>query len=274
MPETKYTKDGKKVAVIGKLNNTEWIVQEIFVSNGQEFPGGENFVVTSLLDELAETWQEKKDGEKQANTERSVKELNVTLSRLRKEKTQLRMDIDLSKLINKVKEKYTDVDIEQFDSLFAFMSGSITHLVIPDWNSVYKIETFPEAIKGLDDDKFNGLRLISLFGCNKYGERYKNDSLSLDWRINRWRDDSGNWTKIYPCKSYEEAVGIVDSLIIKNDTTEKLIQLKKKYGLKNPTEEKIKVFKNKFIENKKEAIQKAKENVEQLEATLEEMEKE
>ena len=32
--ETKYLSDGRKVVVIGQLNNVESIVQEIFVSDG------------------------------------------------------------------------------------------------------------------------------------------------------------------------------------------------------------------------------------------------
>ena len=55
----KYTTDGKKVVVIGDLNQTEKIVQEIFVTeDGAEIPSGERFVVKSLLDEPAKSWQE------------------------------------------------------------------------------------------------------------------------------------------------------------------------------------------------------------------------
>jgi len=50
MSEYKYLKDGRKVAVVGRLNNNQWIVQEIFVSGDQEFPCGEHFVETTLLD--------------------------------------------------------------------------------------------------------------------------------------------------------------------------------------------------------------------------------
>src|SRR6476659_8101217 len=45
MTDIKYTDDGKKVMVVGKLNAQQTIVQEIFVSAGQEIPSGENFVV-------------------------------------------------------------------------------------------------------------------------------------------------------------------------------------------------------------------------------------
>lgn len=59
MSDYKYTDDGKKVAVIGKLNAEQTIVQEVFVSQGQEFPSGENFVVKSLHDKPAESWKAK-----------------------------------------------------------------------------------------------------------------------------------------------------------------------------------------------------------------------
>lgn len=55
----KYTTDGKKVVVLGDLNSNEKIVQEIFITpSGNELPGGENFVVKSLLDEPAKSWKE------------------------------------------------------------------------------------------------------------------------------------------------------------------------------------------------------------------------
>jgi len=55
----KYTSDGKKVLVVGKLNAQETIVQEIFISNDNEIPSGENFVVKSLHDAPAVSWKEK-----------------------------------------------------------------------------------------------------------------------------------------------------------------------------------------------------------------------
>lgn len=57
----KYTTDGRKVVIIGDLNQTEKIVQEIFVTeDGAEIPSGERFVVKSLLDTPAKSWKEKR----------------------------------------------------------------------------------------------------------------------------------------------------------------------------------------------------------------------
>lgn len=43
MSNMKYLADGRKVVVIGKINQTEHIVQEIFVTDsGDELPSGDN----------------------------------------------------------------------------------------------------------------------------------------------------------------------------------------------------------------------------------------
>jgi 23S rRNA C2498 (ribose-2'-O)-methylase RlmM len=61
MNELKYTSDGKKVSVIGKINQTEFIVQEIFVTeSGDEIPSGENFTAKSLHDKPVISWKEKR----------------------------------------------------------------------------------------------------------------------------------------------------------------------------------------------------------------------
>lgn len=60
MSEIKYTSDGRKVVVIGRLNNTEMIVQEVFVrDDGSEIPSGEQFTAKGLHDAPVKSWQEK-----------------------------------------------------------------------------------------------------------------------------------------------------------------------------------------------------------------------
>ena len=63
----KYTSDGKKVAIVGKLNAQETIVQEVFVSGESEIPSGENFIVKSLHDNPVVSWKEKKTQEIEDN---------------------------------------------------------------------------------------------------------------------------------------------------------------------------------------------------------------
>ena len=78
--EIKYTTDGKKVKVIGSLNNQQKIVQEIFITNdGSEIPSGENFVVTSLHEAPVESWKEKKLRELETNFDSTRRKLENDL---------------------------------------------------------------------------------------------------------------------------------------------------------------------------------------------------
>ena len=267
--EYKYTKDGKKVAVISKLNNEEWIVQEIFVSNGKEYPAGENFVERTLLDEPAETYQSRRAKE----AEESLEKLKCQMELLEKESRIKRRKRDAVKLINQALEKYQDMDFGQLDTLFAFLAGEITHLVISRYSD-YRIVSLVDGIEAVDNhgswQSLDGLRMVSLFGCREYCERYKDDrTLRLDWKINEYRDSSGSWREFWPCSSHEEAVQKLDELLAgEKDVCEKLIELKKKYKLANPTKKKIKEYYARCVESKKEYVASAKTALKEKEKEL------
>ena len=60
MSDLKFLSDGRKVSVIGKINKTEFIVQEVFVTaSGDEIPSGENFTAKSLHDAPVQSYKEK-----------------------------------------------------------------------------------------------------------------------------------------------------------------------------------------------------------------------
>jgi len=253
--ECKFTKDGKKVAVLGKLNNEEWIVQEIYVSGDKEFPGGENFVTKTLLDHPAETYELKNKRE----LDQRIEKLESRVSSLRNDCEIAQHEATATELINRVNIAYTDVDVAQLETLCLFMSGKITHCVVDSY-SLPVIKTLREALKAADHDygyRFEGLKLVSLFGCGPRTERRDDAKLSLDWRINQYRDGSGSWRKIWPCVSFDAAVAKVDELIGKEEkATEKSIELKKQLGLQNPSIEKITAYWERQITAKREAIEK------------------
>ncbi|HEN3351269.1 TPA: hypothetical protein ACKBO6_004487, partial [Yersinia enterocolitica] len=65
--ETKFLSDGRKVVIVGQLNNQETIVQEVFVTAaGDELPGGERFVVKSLHDVPVESYLSKEKARQEA----------------------------------------------------------------------------------------------------------------------------------------------------------------------------------------------------------------
>ena len=272
MTETKYTRDGKKVAVIGKLNNEEWIVQEIYVADGKEFPAGENFTTKTLLDKPAETYHSRRQKEQ----EQCLKSIEGQIEKAHKQRQIAERKATAARLINYATQKYADIDLEQLDTLFAFLSGEITHIITRDY-SEYRIEFLVDAVEATNSDSWchissDGLRLVSLFGCRESGEREQNDrNFRLDWRINKYRDASGNWTPIYPCKSYEQAVKKLDELISQEENaSEKLIKTKQKYNLQHPSEEKISAYYQRVAESKKKSVENTEKKFEEAKAELEE----
>lgn len=199
MMEMKYTKDGRKVLVVGKLNSEQHIVQEIFVTNGQEVPSGESFVVSVLLDAPAESWKEKnlrqleeRYDKSRKNLERQTNEVNQRL-RVAEEKAKHRTAALLAFAKNS--------DHEQLKTLHSFLSGEITHFFVDssyspeivDWNSNKPYQTDSWAGRM----KVEGMALISLFG---------NSNGQMNYRINKYRDGSGSNATIIPCRSYEHAL--------------------------------------------------------------------
>lgn len=269
--EIKYTKSGKKVAVLGKLNKESWIVQELFVANGHEYPAGENFIETTLLDKPAETWHAREE----KRLELRKAELEKEVKKLRSQTKILYRKSSAAKLINEAIAKYEKVDVAQLETFLNFISGNITHIVIEKYGD-YEIVSLLDAVEATDsyigENSLDGLKLVSLFGCSKDGTRDENDrAFRLDWRINDYRDGSGSYKHIYPCKSHREAVSLVDSLITNLEATESLIKLKEKYALTNPLEEKIAVFIQRQIESKKKQIETQRETLSKFEDELKNM---
>lgn len=198
-PEIKYTKDGRKVSVVGTLNSEQRIVQEIFVSGDQEFPGGENFVVSSLLDEPAESWKDKKLRELEERFERDRKEWD---KRIEQQNNKMREACEKAKhKAAALLDFASNSDNEQLQRLNDFLAGEITHFFILGMFNPKIVEWDDDAFYGVDRwhgcAKIESLRLVSLFGSSK-GD--------LSFHLNRYSDGSGGWEEIVPCRSYDEAL--------------------------------------------------------------------
>ena len=199
MNPAKYTSDGKKVVIVGKLNAQETIVQEIFVSGGSEIPSGEHFVVKSLHDAPAESWKAKNLRELEENYERTKERLESEMQKARK---YLGLAIEKAKEKAKCLMAFADnANDSQLDLLRAFLSGEITHYA--------KIGHSPEIITADDtwlfqvdnhygETRMEATKLMSVFGSS---------GGKLDFRIHSYRDGSGGSQEITPCRSYAEALG-------------------------------------------------------------------
>lgn len=258
----KYTNDGKKVVVIGSLNSKETIVQEIFISDGSEVPSGEHFVVKSLHDAPAISWQEKtlKDLKKRFESERESL-LNKTDS-LQKEVRHQNKNLRL--LVQKNRKYAKLIGDDCFETLIKFICGEITHVVEAGWSD-YKIKLFGDVVSTDKYDYYDdNLKMVTLFGRSDYG---------FDWKINRYSDGSGSNRTIIPCSSYKEALNVLECLIserIKDSgVTDNMLAAKDHYNLSRPTEEEARGHYKKKYEAKAALIAKEEEKIQKHRAELE-----
>jgi hypothetical protein len=196
----KYTSDGRKVLVVGKLNATEHIVQEIFVAaNGQEIASGENFVVKGLHDAPVESWKTKDLREREERYERDKAELER-----RSKETHRRLESAIAKAklrASALLEFAEHSEDAQVQRLRAFLAGEITHLFIDGSDkavSTWDSDTMFQVDNEYGRSKIEAIKLVSLLG--------RSDG-RLDYKLHRYYDGSGrDECTIVPCRSYEEAL--------------------------------------------------------------------
>jgi hypothetical protein len=203
----KYTKDGRKVCVVGKINATEYIVQEIFVTkSGDEIPSGEKFTTKSLTDEPCETWQARNAAKLEAQIKTLDCELEAMNKTLRNAQEQFKANKTLIASMNKLSEALPEAT---FETLCGVMSGSYEWAVVEDYR-VPKIIPFNETLFCWENScgarVFDSIKLLTLFG--------KSDG-DVEFRINQYRDGTGSWTSAWFFREKQEAVDYAHGLAVK-----------------------------------------------------------
>ena len=253
MNEIKYTTDGKKVIVIGNLNNQEKIVQEIYICNGAEIPQGENFVVKSLLDAPVKSWKEERIAEIET---RYKKEYDARVKEMDELTRKHRLAVSLFKeKISFVKSASEKINPETFDLLSAYICNEIKYVVIDDTKIV--------EFKDFKQDYDGKLRLISIFG---------KDDGSLQYKVGEYYDYSGSHRKFTPCMSYEEAINTLTEYINSKDTySDYDLKSCKEYNIAiDPT--KLEAYKAKRRESILKDIEYDKNKLAETETKLKELE--
>ncbi len=258
----KYTADGKKVVIIGQINNTDYIVQEIFVTDdGSEIPSGEKFVTKNLLDEPAKTWLEKRNEELKNKEKESLRYLEQISEKTRIEK--IKLDSISSAVHSSLKVK-DFIDSELFDTsiLANFLCGNIKYLVIGGYSS-WKIVDMIEKTTETEYGRFNGLKLASILGGSE-GD--------IHYRIHQYSDHSGSSEEAYPFNTLEDAKEKLKELAIesvdKNHLSKEQFSYLMEVGvvLDEETLKKYKLYqeelKNKNIEYYKKQIEDFQEKIE------------
>lgn len=220
----KFTADGKKVAIIGALNATETIVQEVYVTDGTEFPAGEHFVVKTLLNAPAETYKAKEE----RRILEDIEKHKAVLTKLQNEITDFRYKAAAAAAKIRWIEGIKELEIQAvFDNLKSMLCGEYTHVVLPS-SQIEIMEWDHKLFTACDDyrrDMFENLKMISLFG-------HWNGRLGMDWRVNGYSDGSGSSRQFIPCKSLQEAIEASKAIIeAKTNLSDHDFKFCVKYGI-------------------------------------------
>lgn len=179
--ETKYLSDGKKVVIVGTLNNKETIVQEIFVTDsGDEVPSGERFVVKSLHDEPVKPWKQREAEKAETQYDKRMFELE----NIRKEIQS--MQREKSNHAKAIRSTLSIIEqLKDFDfGILADVAARNIKWAVESGYYWYKPKAFDDVM--MADGRYDeGVKLISIH-C-------KHDK-SLSYRVNQYSDGSGSYT--------------------------------------------------------------------------------
>ncbi|HII4519569.1 TPA: hypothetical protein ACY4UA_001005 [Yersinia enterocolitica] len=269
--ETKFLSDGRKVVIVGQLNNQETIVQEVFVTAaGDELPGGERFVVKSLHDVPVESYLSKE----KARQEAALAKAKAAIESVNREISDTRNKLSLYRDMLKQVKAFTDNIEEQDLSHFVnVMTGQLNYAVQADYR-IPKIEKFSEYMSVIDNSygnkSYQGLKVMSVLG---------NSDGRIDLRVNRWGDGSGSYSDVTFFKTYEEAREFVKSSALKlleiGSLSVEELQHLKKIGVEFNQDEMMKIRSRlessceKHLENLTATFNKSKEKIEADKAYIE-----
>lgn len=266
----KYTTDGKKVVVIGDLNQTEKIVQEIYVTDdGCEIPQGERFVVTSLLDSPAKSWKEKELDRLESRYERESKAWETKIYQLIKEKESAYAALSnrVKWLRNVAKEPQMKSLNIVLNTIADFMDGSVKWVLINDWSYGYVLEKFDDnGISNIMNNTESGdcgsMRLLSLFG---------DSNGNFDFKVSNYSDGSGSDKRVLFFRSRDEALKhIQDKINNKSEYNCSDLETLKKYQL-NIDMEKYNKYQEGLIKNSSKRIEDLKISIENEKKVLEKL---
>ncbi len=257
MKEIKYTNDNKKVNVIAKVNNSDYIVREVFIVDGKEIASGENFVVSSVHDAPVVSWKEKHLKEMEERYESERKTIDRNLDTLRK---SYNIQKDRLSGLSSYLRKVTDENVfKAFELVSDVLTGKIEWVVKEQYSS-YEVIKF-EDLKITYDGT---LKLMSLFG---------DDTGDFSLRLNQYRDGSGSgWETVHLFKDKKSAMAKFTELLNgEKQLSDTTYETAKKYGIKI-SKEKLKAYKDYKINNIKTSMERAKQGIEADKKKIKEIE--
>jgi hypothetical protein len=206
--DCKYLSDGNAVTVVRELAEG-YLVQRIYASANEEgeWASGEVFLVDKVHDQAPTAKQDAR-----------LTKLRIEIDELYKTKSNLLEEINTAKKSESARlaryRKY-----EALRHLDDFIDGKITHYVVKNY-STWEIEDINSAKKN-EYDRGN-TKLLCLHG------RSNGD---LQWHLYDYSDGSGSHHEVFPCRSYEEALGrVCNELSLLESVNQYAVKSAEKYG--------------------------------------------
>lgn len=212
MSEKKYLADGRKVVIVGVLNQNESIVQEIFVTEaGDEVPSGERFVAKSLHDSPVVSHKDKR----LEQIEKRIKDSEAEWQALKNKKAETTRQLGLLRTVLKSSKRFVEAfDKADLEHLSLVMSGN-AKWVVYDRGMVERPVPILDALDYEDGwSRDSPIKLISLLG---------NSNGNLSFSLHRYPDGSGgDGDKVSFFGTWGEAVGAVREIAELRLSVEKL----------------------------------------------------
>tara|TARA_R110002051_G_scaffold318201_1_gene400252 strand:- start:155 stop:985 length:831 start_codon:yes stop_codon:yes gene_type:complete len=162
--ESKYLSDGRKVVVIGQLNNVESIVQEVFVSeSGDQIPSGEKFTTKSLHDEPVKPWKQKEAEKAEAQYNKMRLEIKDIKKELLVMKGKRQGHVDILKQNEKLISLFDGFNVNDLTDI---LMGNVKYVIASNSYS-FKVQEFEDGLFSWSDsygDKtYEGLCMMRLY---------------------------------------------------------------------------------------------------------------
>jgi DNA-binding transcriptional MerR regulator len=229
-----YLSNGQEAEYISSCSAGGHVVSPIFTRHYSDIGDIEETGEPKIVSNVYSNPATEKLADSMQALQKKRDELHSQIRKLNEEIEQKNIENkNLTEAINKYPDIKKAVD---------FLEGKITHLVfIKEWGASM-IYTFKEALEETEYG-FEGLRLISLFGTNKRGH--------TQWKINRYRDGSGNWQIIYPFYSEQQAKEFLQEVL--NENIQHVLQ-KREEILDNKVDINLTIGKNCWLDIPREWI--------------------
>jgi hypothetical protein len=159
----KYLPDGRKVAVLGEINKTEFIVQEIFVTGqGVEIAGGEKFTAKGLLDSPSITWKQKDAAEAETRYKQATAKLESIELQVHEAKKLLTANQSLA---HQAKKFLCGIPVGALNDVIDLCAGKIEWIIVEGYGIQRPVKYIDALInRGTEYDRDASLKMLSLFG--------------------------------------------------------------------------------------------------------------